>query len=274
MRLGMIRRSLLATTVALVIIAGGMGAAPAFAAADEPSVSVALIPQADTASANDGVDTYRVVVTNHGSADVKKITVSVPFANGYRAESASFDRSGAWVAQQSAASLDLRVEQMRGNGDTVSGTLRFVSAGAAQSNALLERASVTWSGDSSSSPHLSNLPVGASAGTVGATTLPEGQPAISFRAAVFASGEPVNLWYTAPSGESTALVIEGDIAFPQPPKKYSDTEQPTYGSSLAANSQGELMARVDIANLAPGAYTLAARGGWSGATASATFIVR
>jgi hypothetical protein len=276
MRLGTIRRSLLATTAALALIAGGLAAAPASAAAAETAdVSVALIPQADTASLADGVDTYRVVVTNHGDADVKQITVSVPFAGGYSAEGASFDRGGAWVAQLGAASLDLRVEQMRGNGDSVSGTLRFVSQGAAPSNALIERATVTWSGDSSRARNLSNLPVSAYAGTVAtAAALPNGHPAISFSAAAFASGEPVSLWYTAPSGESTALVTEGDVAFPMPAKKFSDTEEPTYGTSLAASSQGELLARIDIANLTPGSYTLAARGGWSGTVASATFTVR
>lgn len=276
MRIGTISRSLLAGAAALAFAAGGLGATPASAAtasAEKPNVSVALIPQADTGSLADGVDSYRVVITNHGDAEVKKVTVSVPFAAGYSPDSVSFNRGGAWVAQAGAASLDLRVEQMRGNGDSVSGTLRFVSSGAAASNALLGRATVSWSGSQAS--NVSNLPVASLGGSIAdAPALANGEPSFSFRAAAFASGEPVSLWYTSASGVSTALVLDQGVALPQPPKKDSDDEDKVYGTSLAANAQGELQARLDVADIAPGTYTLAARGGWSGTVAFATFTVR
>lgn len=278
MKVGTIRRSILAGTLALAVVAGGLGAAPASAAtarAEKANVSVALIPQADTASLADGVDTYRVIVTNHGDSDVKKVTVSVPFAAGYSPDGVSFNRGGAWVSQLGGEGLDLRIEQMRGNGDSVSGTLRFASRGAAPSNALLGRATVTWSGDERQTRNISNLPVSSHGGTIAtAAALPNGDPAYSFRAAAFASGEPVSLWYTSGTGASTALVLEKDVAFPAPPEKDSDDDDKEYGTSLAASSQGELQARINVANLAPGTYTLAARGGWSGTVAYATFIVR
>lgn len=277
MRVATIRRSLLAGSLALAVVAGGLGAAPASAAtaaAARPDVSVALIPQADTASLADGVDSYRVVVTNHGDADVKRITVSVPFADGYSPDGVSFSRGGAWVAQLGASSLDLRIEQMRGNGDTVSGTLRFVSPGAAPTNALLGRAAVTWGGDERQTRNVSNLPVSTHGGTIAAAALPNGDPAFSFRAAAFASGEPVSLWYTSGAGVSTALVVEEGVVFPAPPAKGSDDEDKQYGTALSADEQGQLQARLSAAGLAPGTYTLAARGGWSGTVAFATFTVR
>jgi hypothetical protein len=267
-----IRRSLLTGAAALALAAGALGATPV-AAADEANLSVVLIPQTDTASTADGVDSYRVLVTNHGDGEVKQVTVSVPFAAGYSIAGASFDRGGSWVARLGAESLDLRIEQMRGNGDTVSGTLRFASQGPAASNALLERATVTWRGDERATPNASNLPVSLQAATFSAAALPEGVQGHSFRAAAFASGEPVSLWYTNSAGVSTALVIADGVAIPAYLAEDDDDDQ-SYGTSLAANGQGELQALVSLPRLSPGTYTLAARGDWSGTIAAASFTVR
>ena len=267
-----LRRSLLTGATALALAVGSLGVSPV-AAANQANVSVVLIPQADTTSIADGVDSYRVVVTNHGDGEVKQVTVSLPFAPGYTLAGASFDRGGSWIARIGAESLDVRVEQMRGNRDTVSGTLRFVSQGAAQNNALRERATVTWRGDERATPNASNLPASFQAATLSPAALPAGGQGSRFSASAIASDEPVSLWYTSDTGSSTALVIADGVALPASLVEDDDDEQ-TYGTSLAATSQGELQTLVNLPRLSPGTYTLAARGGWSGTVAAVSFTVR
>lgn len=266
---GMIQRSLFTGLAAFAVAFGSLGALPA-AAAEQANVSVVLIPQADTADRNDGVDTYRVVVTNQGAGEVKGVTVTLPFNNDYRLAGASFDRNNAWVSRTGATSIDLRVEQMRGSRDSVSGTLRFVGD-ATPTNAVVERATVTWSGDTRSPQNASNLPVLLQEGSVGAATVPGNRPGYSFSATAFASNEPVSLWYTSASGTSTPLLVLDGVALPEP---QADDEDRTYGTALPTNAQGQLQALIDLRGVSPGTYTIAAQGGWSGTTAFATLIVR
>lgn len=267
---GMLSRSMFAGLTALALIVGSIGVTPA-AAAEQGNVSVVLIPQDDTAAVDDGVDTYRIVVTNQGGGEVKNIAVNIPFTAGYQVASTSFDRSNAWVSRLGSESLDLNVVQMRGNGDSVSGTLRFVSRDAVSDNALMRRATVTWSGDNRSPANASNLPVRYQEGTLGNTTLAGNRQGYSFNATAFASNEPVSLWYTAESGVSTALVIDNGVALPT---TQANDEDRTYGTALPTTNRGELQAQINLSSLSPGTYTLAARGGWSGTTAFATVVIR
>jgi hypothetical protein len=255
---------------ALALIVGSIGVTPA-AAAEQGNVSVVLIPQDDTAAVDDGVDTYRIVVTNQGGGEVKNIAVNIPFTAGYQVASTSFDRSNAWVARLGSESLDLNVVQMRGNGDSVSGTLRFVGGDATNANAVVERATVTWSGDTRSPQNASNLPVSLQEGSVGAATVPGNRPGYSFSATAFASNEPVSLWYTDAAGVSTPLLVLDGVALPEP---QANDEERSYGTALPTNAQGQLQALIDLRGVAPGTYTIAAQGGWSGTTAFATLIVR
>lgn len=272
MRIGVVRRSFLTGLTALALLAAVGTVSPA-SAAEQPNLGVALIPEADTASLTDGIDTYRVVVTNHGDGEVKQITVSIPVAAGYSPQGASFNRGGAWIAALGASSLDLRVEQLRGNGDSVTGTVRFVSRGAAPTNALTQRATVNWRSNDGKPGNLSNLPVAGQVVTLSPDAA-NGAQAYSFRATALASGEPISFWVTSANGTSTPLVVADGAIFVQPPEDDDSDDETTYGTALAANRGGELQALLNTTGLTPGIYTLAGRGGWSGTLISASFTVR
>ena len=279
MRHGTIRRFLLAGTVILALIAAIFGTTPASALAafvEEPYLSIVLIPQTDTRSLSDGMDTYRVEVRSHGEIDVRQVTATIPFASGYRFVGASFSRSGTWISRIGENSIDIRIVRVVGDDAKFMATLRFASRDTVMTNAVIDRASVTWPGDMQETPSVSNLPLTLFPATIASTTEAlEGEAmTYSFRANTFATGEPVSLWYTSDAGVSVALVTEGDLVFPKPPKDPFDDDEKVYGHSMPADLTGELMGRLKITDIAPGTYTLAARGGWSGVTAFATFTVR
>ena len=279
MRHGTIRRFLLAGTVVLALIAAVFGTTPASALAafvEEPYLSIVLIPQTDTRSLSDGMDTYRLEVRSHGDIDVRQVTATVPITSGYSLAGVRFSRSGAWVSRVSENSVDIRIVRVVGDDESFVATLRFASRDTVMTNAVIDRASVTWPGDMQETPSVSNLPVTLFPATISTTMeAVEGEEmTYSFRANAFATGEPVSLWYTSAAGMSVALVTEGDMVFPKPPKDPFEDDEEVYGQSMPADMIGELVGRLNIADIAPGTYTLAARGGWSGVTAFATFTVR
>lgn len=168
-----------------------------------------------------------------------------------------------WVPRPQGALLELGDEELRW------------SQAEAERNALLERATIIWRGDERATPNVSNLPMSAQAATLIPAGLPDGGQGSSFRVAAFASGEPVNLWYTSSSGASTALVFAEGVAIPAflVDEDDEDDDQ-TYGAALAANERGELQTLINLPSLSSGTYTLVARGGWSGTTAAVASIIR
>jgi hypothetical protein len=271
-------RLLFAGLATLALLAGMFWVAPVgkVSANELAHVSVALMPQADTASLNDGVDTYLVTLTSHTPSDARYATARIPFNSEYRLANASFNRDDIWVSAVGEDFVEVSVVHLIGNRDYATAMLRFVSVGPTERNALVERASVTWRDDTNMPHNHSNLPVAHQAATLSPfATLYDGSTVHSFSANPFASGEPVNLWYTSPSGESTRLVYEDGMAIPPPRKCYAEDVVPTCNESLDANGMGEFQVRIKLpANLEPGTYTMVARGGWSGTQASAPFVVR
>jgi hypothetical protein len=278
MSLARLYRLLFAGLATLALLAGMFWVAPVgTASANELTrVSVALTPQADTASLSDGVDTYMVTITSHTSDQARYATARIPFNGEYRLAGASFNRDDIWVSEVGEDFVEVSVVRLIGNRDYATAMLRFVSAGPAERNALVERATVTWRGDTNEPRNQSNLPVMHQAGTISpVATLYDGSMLYNFSATPFASGEAVTLWYTSPSGESTRLVFEDGIAIPPPRPCYAGDDVPRCSEALDANGVGEFQAQIKLpANMAPGTYTLAANGGWSGTQASATFVVR
>lgn len=278
MRLARMHRLLFAGLATLALLAGMFWVAPvSTVSANELSlVSVTLAPQADTASLNDGVDTYLVTLTSHTSSHARYATARIPFNGEYRLANASFNRDDSWVSAVGEDFIEISVVHLIGNRDYATAMLRFVSVGPTERNALVERASVTWRDDTNMPHNLSNLPVAHQAATLSPfATLYDGRMMYNFSASPFASGEAVNLWYTSPSGESTRLVFEDGIAIPAPRSAYAGDVVPTCSEALDANGIGQFEVRIKLpANMAPGTYTLVAHGGWSGTQAIATFVVR
>lgn len=262
-------RLLVASLATLALLAGTL--TPAFAASEIADISVALTPQADTASLSDGVDTYRVTITSYTPDHARYVTARIPMTSEYRLASTSFNRDDIWVSAIGEDFVELTVVHLIGNRDYASAMLSFVSQGPAMRNALVERATVTWPGDTNMPHNHSNLPVMQQAATLSLlNTLYDGTKIHSFSANPFASNEPVNLWYTSEAGESRELVFEGDMAISRS-EKDADAR---LGDARAANSAGEFQARIKLPNMAAGTYTLVACGGWSGTKAVTTFTVR
>lgn len=238
---------------------------------DAPQLSVAIEPQADTATRGDGVDTYKLVVVNRTGGSAEDIVLNVPFQAGYSLSEASLSQNDAWVARSGDGLAQIQVEQMRGIGDRLEATLRFVGPSDAGSNALTSRVSASWNANDEKYSGASNLP---GATNVALTATPTAPTRIAFSGGAFATNEPVNFWYTGANGVSIPLVVEDGVLIQKPAKSQFDDGERKLGAALAADAQGSVSVSASIAGLPAGSYTLAARGGWSGVTASAPFTVK
>jgi hypothetical protein len=277
MKMGTMGRVLAAGVLGVTLAVAGVFA-PATASAREQvghgQISLALAGQADTASRGDGVDTYKFTVINRGGGEVKNLQLSVPIAAGYRLAGASFTQADAWVTANGGSMASITVEQLRGVDDTVVGTLTFVGPADAASNAIAGRITAVWKdGDSKAYSIASNLP-GQEAMALNASpvSLSGGAPGYSFSGAGFASNEPVTFWYSDAAGASTSLVIDGSLLVRAPAG--DDDDEDSYAGYLVVSEQGALSVSLGTTGLPAGTYTLAARGNWSGAVASAAFTVR
>jgi hypothetical protein len=278
MKVGTIGRALGAGALGVALAVGGLFAPGMASAAEQKGgngqISLALAAGADTASQSDGVDTYTFTVVNRGGGEVKNLQLSVPIAAGYRLAGATFTQSDAWVTANSGAAASITVEQLRGVDDTVVGTLTFVGPGNGTSNALAGAVTASWKDSDSKAYSLSsNLPGhGSVAMSVSAASV-GGAAGYSFAGAGFASNEPVTFWYTNAAGVSTPLVLDDSLLMVAPADDDDDDEE-SYGEYLTASEQGAVSVSFATAGLPAGAYTLAARGNWSGVVASAAFMAR
>jgi arylsulfatase len=235
---------------------------------EEGYLSVVLVPQPNTASLTDGVDTYRMEVRGYGDLDLREVVINIPFTPGYRVANVRLDQRDAWVSRIGDASIDVRLARVDGANDGVIGTLTFRSPGATGTNALIARATVNWPNKLRRIPGFSNLPLNSSRTPLTTrVTLADGDQAYNFNAATFAPNEPVSLWFTSAAGVSTALVAEGSVAIP------AQAGTADASRSMMADRYGSLSAQINTSTLAPGTYTVAARGGWSGVVTSAPFTV-
>jgi hypothetical protein len=232
-------------------------------------LSLTVEALADTASRTDGVDTYRVTMSNKTGGTVDRIAVQVPIAAGYSLAGASFTQDDAWVAATGAGSATLRFEQLRGINDTVVATLRFTGPADAASNALTQRVTATWNKDDKARTVTSNQP----GVTTFALAASRAGQAITFSGDAFAAREPVSFWYTSASGASVPLVYKDGQLMVEPARDDDDDERVTYGKFIEAGEQGVTRATLNLAGLPAGSYTFSARGNWSGVTASAPFII-
>lgn len=268
------RHATLGGVLGLALAVGALGG-PTAAFAQKQSIgagqlSLIIEPQADTASRTDGVDTYRVVMTNRTGGSVEDIALSVPFSAGYSLAGTSFNQDDAWVTQPGGSAATISVAELRGIGDTLVATLRFNGPRDAAANAVSSRISASWDKNGEVYTISSNQP-GVTSSALSASR--SGQSRLSFNGGSFASNEPVSFWYTNANGVSVPLVIDRGLLIQQPARSITDETEKKYGQFIAANEQGLTSGILSLAGLPAGSYTLAARGNWSGVTASTAFVV-
>ncbi|NTW01014.1 MAG: hypothetical protein HGA19_06830 [Oscillochloris sp.] len=253
-----------ASGLALAVL---ISTAPAAHAANEntaKAVSLSIEAQPDVAVLNDGVDTYKITVANHGSETMKYISVSVPYASGYQLDSAIFSDDSTWVTSKSNGVVTISVDLVAGDGDSIAGTLRFT--GVADTNAVAQRAVVNWSNEGDDYSATSNIPV-VTTQELGFTPIADG---CILSSSIFASNEPVNFWYTTDNGKSQSLAVINGVLKVAPPEG-EHVKDAVVVPFKEADGAGALTIQMSAAGIPVGTYTLVARGNWSGATAT-TYI--
>ena len=247
-----------------LVLAAGLFAMPHQAAAEEVELALTVTPQADTVSRTDGVDSYRVELINHDGGIAKHLKLTIPFAPGYTLASASFDQEGVWVSDIGNGVVTISIDRLEGEASSIVSNLSFTSAGAAATNAITERATVTHE----EYRYSSNMP---NHGVTALNIAGRSGSLYAFGGGAFAPNEPVNFWYTSAAGVSTPLYLDEGRLVREP--EDDDDDEETVGEHLVADGAGVISTSFDISGLSAGTYTLAARGDWTGAVAAVSFMV-
>jgi hypothetical protein len=261
-----------------VMLAGGFGVGQAAAASRKnPDVGVGI--QQAAASA-DGTLNYTVTIVNTGDVAVKHVDVSVPFdASALQAVSGALESDAGYVTTATGA-VQIRTGVLTSDGDSVQATLHFRNLPGHTGAGLTERASYTWSTGSQRGSGVSNLPVAADEARLAVHS--EGKDLV-FDGSIFGSGEGITFWYNTPDGRVVAMryrdgyLLDADTvtarkdahARNNKPGLYDDGTDHTF-----ADNTGTVTARLSTTSLAPGAYTLVARGNASGLIAIGSFNVQ
>lgn len=272
------RRFTVAGTLAVALVSFGgaqvVGAAPASTRA-AASVKVGIQPSAPADAA--GLTAYTITATNDGENAAGNVTINVPFdPAALRFVGATFSQPGAWVSNITAKALEIKTGAVGGDGGSVKAVVRFqaLSGGSAQP---VQRLSFDWTDKLKGGHGISNQLLGAGAASAYAP-LTVGQSAgeITFASDAFASNEGVFFWYNTPDGKviqtrvRRGYLIDAEIA---KQKRNQDSSYEQGSEYVFANDQGQAAVTLSTAGLAPGTYTLVARGNSSALTAVATFKV-
>lgn len=196
-----------------------------------------------------GTLTYTIVAANYGRGGASEVVITMPFdPAAVRLIDARFSRPETWVSQVQSGSLTIRTGPLD-RSDVVTGTVRLaVRASAPPGAPLAPRLRHTWRDDRGGGAGRSNQLL-LSVGGTGAPQNPapltveradtEGGRGYRFSSSTFVPGEPVAFWYNTPDGRAVALEGAG------------------------ADSEGAVSLLLPPDGLAPGAYSLVARGLWS-----------
>jgi len=256
---------------------GGFGVGPAEAAARKNSnVGVAIQQSAVEA---DGTLDYTLTVVSSGELAVKRVVVTLPFdASALQAVSGAL-QSNAGQVTLGASAVEIRTGVLVGDGDAVQATLRFRDLPGHAGAGLTQRASFSWSASDENGSGISNLPV---SGQASLAVTSDGTDLV-FDGSVFGSNEGITYWYNTPSGDVVALrirdgyLLDADAVAAKrdahtrnnKPGKYDDGTDHVF-----ADAAGAVGVRLSTAGLAPGAYTLVARGNTSGLIAVGAFEIK
>lgn len=270
---GMFRGALVVGMAALALGVGGAtnaSAATRVVKDDRPDISVS-IQAAPAASAN--TLNYTITTLNTGKSPAKNATITLPFdTSKLRLDNVQFSRPGAWVSANGTDSVEIQTGRVNSGDDSVTATLFFTKL--ANDAAVTQQASYKWTGvfRGSGEGH-SNTPVVSNDNllNVAAINTPERQ-SYSFKSAIFVPGEAVVLWYNTPDGRAEQLEVkENRLREADLTKPGSDEEGSDY---TLADDSGAIDLEMLTRGMAPGTYSIIARGAESGLSATGTFVVR
>ena len=271
-------RFTIAGTLALTLASlGGVSSVAAASSIRTPAdVKVGILPstQADAG----GLTAYTITASNNGDNAASNVTISVPYDSAaLRFVGATFSQPSAWISNSTANTLEIKTGAVGGDGGSVKAVVRFQALSSASAQAV-QRLSFAWADKLKGGHGISNqVPNAGTAGAYLPLSINQSADVMSFDSNAFASNEGVYFWYNAPDGTVIATrvqrskLIDADVA----ERKYRDNSDYQRGSEHAiANDQGQVAVTLSTDGLAPGTYTLVARGDSSGLTTVATFQVR
>jgi len=270
-------RFTIAATLALTLVSlgGAQGVAAASSTRIPANVKVGILPSAQADAG--GLTAFTITTTNDGDNAASNVTINVPYnPAALRFVGATFSQPAAWVSNITANALEIKTGAVGGDGGTVKAVVRFqpLTSGAAQA---VQRLSFEWSDKLKGGHGISNqLPSADMGGLYAPLTVSSASGSTTFSSDAFASNEGVFFWYNTPDGKVIqARVQRGKLIDAETAqRKYQDDSAYDRGAEYAiANDQGQVVVDLSSDGLAPGTYTLVARGNSSGLTAVATFQV-
>jgi hypothetical protein len=253
-----------------------MAVVPASAATvkNDPTYGKLVVALSSAEVTAAGAD-IKVTAYSIGEADVKHITIDVP----YTASALSYvgASSGSFSVSPSAGQVELSLLRLD-HGDQAVATLHFNAAPSVAAGTQAEsQARYTWTTPGIGGSGVSNrLVLGLNAGAQPLTTLvvaPSGDMRAVESSAVFVGGEPVFVWATPASGPTIPLVFDHANLRVKGKVNLSGSDASLQLNDWrAANDDGVIRFNLAATDLAPGQYTLVARGYWTGITLSTTVV--
>lgn len=218
-------------------------------------------PAPNHAAPPGSIITVQVVTKNIGDGRAKDVRVTLPFDPAkVRLLDATFGKTTAWVSKVTDTSLTINTGPV-GKGETITGTVRFqIRETLARDVALGERLSYMWFDDARGGEGKGNLPIlttgsGVDNRDVYTLAVSPGDSGgagskFTFASNIFASNEPVSVWYNLPDASVRAVGV------------------------FLADADGKLSVTFTApGTLAPGAYSMVFYGQRTEFTAVARFTI-
>lgn len=219
---------------------------------------------------------YEIAVTNGGKAPAQNTIITVPFdASKLRLEDVQFSGGSAWVTDIQPSAVTVQIERLNSGGDSRTISARFTPLVNLSAGAVLgDRVSYRWSDKEGNGNGLTNLPILNNGALFPLNVTPASAVAKTTRTfssnAIFAPGEFVTMWYTGPDGKSVELEVKGTSLV----DAASTKDDENGGKFVIADANGAMNAQFLSENLAPGTYSMVARGNLTGFSAVGTFEVK
>jgi hypothetical protein len=263
-RVWRVKQALAAGTLAAVVL-GGVGSAAAAERPDDKNadVKIEVLKSADQS----GVLSYSLNLRNEGGGPARDTRVELPFDGAaLQLVSTQFSNADAWVTEIGSGGLEISAGKIGSGGGALQATLRF--AALKPGAELTAPATVRWSDEDegghsiSNRPNLAGISQSLSVSAAGADYI--------FSTDVFAPGEHVTFWYNTPGGAVVAAEIKNGYVI----DAASTDEKDNGADYVRADENGSVSVRLSTKGLAPGGYTLVARGNSGGLTAVGAFQVK
>ena len=271
-----IRQLVVAGSLSALFVGGIAGGSAQAAGRNNPDVGVGIQQSAANA---DGTLAYTVTAINSGEEGVKHVRISVPYdATALQPVSQAL-KSDAGQVSTTPSTIEIQTGALGSYGDSVQATLLFRVLPGHAGAALSQRASYTWSATDDKGSGVSNLPMATQASL---TVQPEGRDLV-FDGTVFGSDEAISFWFNGPDGRvfgariRNGYLLDADKVATEKARHNQKLSHGIYDDGvdhLYADGQGAVSVRLATGELAPGAYTLVARGNASGLIAVGAFEVK